>query len=179
MLVDITASHTPASLQGAAATALANPTVLATLLTMISQGFNVGSFPGAALSLPGGSALGYAPTDESYCLFGTQPYSGPAAAPAVVPGPLPAEGLPETFGCVAASANVPKGPDSFTIDVNGNAFVCQGVAPPPAGRKLLQAPTPQTDAIGDILAAVRTLDLADFVNDSGIEVTILMRVPLR
>lgn len=122
---------------------------------MISQGLNVGSFPGTALSLPGGSALGYAPTDDSYCLFATQPYSGPAAAPKVVPGPLPAAGLPETFGCVAASANVPAGPNSFTIDVNGNAFVCQGVAPPP-GRKLLQAPTPQTDAIGTILAAVRT-----------------------
>ena len=121
---------------------------------MISQGLNVGSFPGTALSLPGGSALGYAPTDDSYCLFATQPYSGPAAAPKVVPGPLPAAGLPETFGCVAASANVPAGPNSFTIDVNGNAFVCQGVAPPP-GRKLLQAPTPQTDAIGTILAAVR------------------------
>lgn len=122
---------------------------------MISQGLDVGSFPGTALSLPGGSALGYAPTDDSYCLFATQPYSGPAAAPVVVPGPLPAEGLPETFGCVAASADIPTGPNSFTIDVNGKAFVCQGVTAPSTGRKLLQAPTPQTDAIGNILAAVR------------------------
>lgn len=132
------------------ATALTNPDVLATLLTLVSQGLNVGSFPGAALNLPGGSAFGYQPTDDSYCLFATQPYSGPPAASVNLSGPLP-----EAFTCVPAGANPPTGPDTFPIDVNGNAFVCTGTAPPPAGRKLLQAPSPTDAAIGNALAAVR------------------------
>lgn len=137
------------------AAALSNPSVLATLLSLVGQGMTVGTFPGASMNLPGGSSLGYSPTENSYCLFATQPYSGPPAPPAAaVPGPLAAAGIPETFGCVAASANIPTSPNSFPITVGGQAFVCQGAAPP-TGRRLQQAPSPTDAAIGNALAAVR------------------------
>ena len=58
-----------------------NPSVLAIFLSMHSQGLNFGTFPGQALDLPGGSQFGYAPTDDSYCLFATQPYTPAPSTP--------------------------------------------------------------------------------------------------
>jgi hypothetical protein len=132
---------------------------------MISQGLSVGSFPGAALSLPGGSAFGYAPTDNSYCLFATTPYTGPAAAPSsmLMPGsPLPAAGLPDSFACVAASSNPPPNPENFAVNFQGQSFICGGVATgaPTSGRKLQQAPAPVDAAIGNALTAVSILILS-------------------
>ena len=149
-----------------------NPNILAGLLSLLSQGLNVGSFPGAALNLPGGSPFGYSPTDDSYCLFATQPYSGAPTPAALLPGsPLPSPGgLPGAFVCVDAASNPPSSPESFTVSYGGNSFVCQGSpdgtspAPLPTGRKLQQAPSPAEVAIGNALQTV--IKLISFCNGS-------------
>ena len=124
---------------------------------MLSQGLNFGTFPGQALNLPGGSQFGYAPTDDSYCLFATQPYA-PAPSPAALLASPPAVGpLPGAFACVDASTNPPPTPDSFTVSYAGTTFVCEGtpgLAPSPIGRKLQQSLAPVESAIADTLTAV-------------------------
>lgn len=121
----------------------------------------MGTFPGAALNLPGGSPFGYSPTDDSYCLFATQPYSGAPTPAALLPGsPLPApESLPGAFACVDASSNPTASAQSFTVSYGGKNFVCQGApglspSPLPLGRKLQQAPSPAEAAIGNALETV-------------------------
>lgn len=130
-----------------AAGLLANPTILSTLMGLISQGVSLGSTPGAASSLAATSQ------DNQYCLFATQPFTAPPAAAAA---PLPAGGAPDTFGCVAAGAGVVAGPNSFPIVVGGQEYICQGApSETPAGRKLLQqAQSPTSAAIGNALSAV-------------------------
>ena len=130
-----------------------NPDIFASLLSLVSQGANVGSFPGAALNLPGGSAFGYAPADNSYCLFATTPYTGPAPAPLVAGSPLPAAGPPSQFACVAASSNPPATPGSFSVTLGGEAYICVDNVPT-TGRKLQQAPSPVDTAIGNALISV-------------------------
>lgn len=126
---------------------LSNPGIISSLTSLLTQGFNVGSFPGVQLGLPSGSSLGYAPTDNSYCLFATQPYAG-APAPAV-------NGLPETFTCVDAALATP-GDGSFTVTYGGSSFACKGTPglAPTSGRKLQQAPSPVGDLFGNLLASV-------------------------
>ena len=140
-----------------------NPSVLATFLSMLSQGLNFGTFPGQALDLPGGSRVGYAPTDDSYCLFATQPAT-PAPSPAtLLPGaPTTGSPLPGEFSCVDASTNPPATPDSFTASYAGTSYVCQGTpaeAPSPIGRNLQPARAPVEHAIADNLAAVGSVKL--------------------
>ena len=140
-----------------------NPSVLATFLSMLSQGLNFGTFPGQALDLPGGSRFGYAPIDDSYCLFATQPYA-PAPSPATLLPGAPTAGSPTlgAFACVDASTNPPPTPDSFTLSYAGTTYVCQGMpklAPStsPIGRNLQPALGPVENAIADALTAVGSI----------------------
>ena len=140
-----------------------NPPVLATFLSMLSQGLNLGTFPGQALDLPGGSQFGYAPTDDSYCLFATQPHA-PAPPPAtLLPGaPTTGSPLPGEFACVDASTKPHPTPDSFTVSYAGTTYVCQGtpgLAPSPIGRKLQPALAPVENAMADTLTAVGSVKL--------------------
>ena len=142
-----------------------NTSVLATFLSMHSQGLRFGTFPGQALDLPGSSQFGYAPatpTDDSYCLFATQP-DAPAPSPAtLLPGaPTAGSPLPGAFACFDASTKPPPTPDSFTLSYAGTTYVCHGIgqgtpgpAPSPIGRKLQPALAPVEDTFADTLTAV-------------------------
>ena len=161
--------------------------VVATFLSMLSQGLsrlNFGPFLTQALDLPGGSQFGYAPTtlttptDDSYCLFATQPYlpnlpyppNPPAPSPPTLLSGAPTAGspLPGAFSCVDASTTStkpPPTPESFTLSYAGTTYVCQGtpeLAPSstsPIGRNLQPALAPVENAIADTQTAVGSVHI--------------------